>query len=149
MGVRRQAREAALQILYLADVAKVPVESGAPVIYAGADLPPKAKEFSTALAKGTLEARDALDKLIVKYAENWDLHRMAAVDRNILRLAAYELVRQPETPISVIIDEAVEIAKHFSTQDSGKFVNGILDKIKLERPASPFPEAPAAEPEKE
>ncbi len=137
MGVRRQAREAALQILYLADVAHMPMAAAAPAIFAGAELPPKAKEFSSALAEGTLAQRDVLDKIIIKYAENWELHRMAAVDRNILRLAAFELLHHADTPVSVVIDEAVEIAKHFSTQDSGKFVNGILDKIKLERPAAP------------
>jgi N utilization substance protein B len=134
VGVRRQAREAALQILYMADTAKMPPEEAAKMIWAGMELPEKAREFADALAKGALEHRAALDQIIVKYAENWELHRMAAVDRNILRLAAYELLHHTDTPISVVIDEAVEIAKTFSTQASGKFVNGILDKIKTERP---------------
>ena len=139
MGIRRQARETALQILYLTDVAKMPVEDAILAVLADTELPDKANDFSTLLARGAMEHRPALDQFIVKYAENWELHRMAAVDRNILRLAAYELLHYPETPVSVVIDEAVEIAKSYSTQDSGKFVNGILDKIKLERPEDPPP----------
>ncbi len=81
--------------------------------------------------------RSLLDQLIAKYAENWEIGRMAAIDRNVLRLAAFELLNELDTPVSVVIDEAVEIAKTYSTQDSGKFVNGILDKIKAERPAAP------------
>lgn len=137
MGIRRQAREAALQILYIADVAKMPPEDAARMIWAGVELPEKAREFADGLARGASEQKPEIDRVIVKYAENWELSRMAAVDRNILRLAAFELLHHLDTPISVVIDEAVEIAKSFSTQDSGKFVNGILDKVKLERPDAP------------
>lgn len=136
MGARRQAREAALQILYLVDVGGYPIETASKFFWTGNDeLPPRARAFADELAGGTAAERARLDELIMKYAENWELSRMAAVDRNILRLAAYELLHHADTPISVVIDEAVEIAKNFSTQDSGKFVNGILDKIKLERSA--------------
>lgn len=134
MGIRRQAREAALQILYMMDIAKMPLADASNLIWGGVELPPKAKEFADMLAQGASEHRPALDQIIVKYAANWELHRMAAIDRNLLRLASYELLHHADTPISVVIDEAVEIAKSFSTLDSGKFVNGILDKIKLERP---------------
>jgi transcription antitermination protein NusB len=133
MGIRRQAREAALQALYLADVAKMPIEDAILSSGTGSELPDKVGEFGVFLARGAAEVRPELDQAIMKYAENWELHRMAAVDRNILRLAAYELLHYADTPISVVIDEAVEIAKRYSTQDSGKFVNGILDKIKLDR----------------
>ena len=71
-----------------------------------------------------------LDALIKKYAQNWEMDRMAALDRNLLRLGAYEIIFELDTPVSVIIDEAVEMAKAFSTPDSGKFVNGILDRIR-------------------
>lgn len=137
MGLRRQAREAALQILYLADIAHLSGEAAARIIWDGSEAPPRAKAFGDALARGTLLHRTLLDQLIAKYAENWEISRMAAVDRNILRLAAFELLNELDTPVSVVIDEAVEIAKTFSTQDSGKFVNGILDKIKSDRPAVP------------
>lgn len=137
MGLRRQAREAALQILYLADIAFLSEERAAKIIWAGSEAPPRAKHFADALAKGTLLHRTHLDALITKYAQNWEIGRMAALDRNILRLAAFELLHGLDTPVSVVIDEAVEIAKTYSTQDSGKFVNGILDKIKTERPSPP------------
>jgi N utilization substance protein B len=136
MGVRHQSREAALQILYLADVAKMPVADATAAILAGFELPDSARDFAAFLAKGADEKRAELDQLISTYAENWEIGRMAAVDRNILRLAAFELLHYLETPFTVVIDEAVEIAKSFSTQDSGKFVNAILDKInKQDRPA--------------
>lgn len=104
--------------------------------------PPTAEEsamrlFAEPLIRGALEHRDESDALIQKHARNWDLHRIAAVDRNILRLAIYEMLHRDDIPPVVSINEAVDIAKKFSTQDSGKFVNGILDKVKgdLLRPA--------------
>ena len=104
--------------------------------------PPTAEEaavrlFADPLIRGTLQFRDEADEMIRKHAKNWDLHRIAAVDRNILRLAIYEMLHRDDIPPVVSINEAVDIAKKFSTQDSGKFVNGILDKIKGEllRPA--------------
>jgi N utilization substance protein B len=95
------------------------------------------REFAEPLIRGTLEYRDEVDDIIKRHAKNWDLHRMAAVDRNILRLAIYEMLHRADIPPVVSINEAVDIAKKFSTQDSGKFVNGILDKVKgeLMRPA--------------
>jgi transcription antitermination protein NusB len=142
MGARRQAREAALQILYLMDVGGFSFEDASKRFWLDSDLPPRGRQFAEELASGAAAQRPQLDACIVKYAENWELGRMAAVDRNILRLAAFELLHHIDTPVSVVIDEAVEIAKTFSTQDSGKFVNGILDKIKLERPESaPVPPA--------
>ena len=137
MGARRQAREAALQILYLMDVGNLSLDQAARSFWHDNPLPPRAKDFADLLAEGAAARRKELDAVITKYAENWEIGRMASVDRNILRLAAFELLHHNDTPVSVVIDEAVEIAKTFSTQDSGKFVNGILDKIKLERPASP------------
>lgn len=93
--------------------------------------------FADGLIRGTVEHQNQLDEQIKKYAQNWDLHRMAVVDRNVLRLAIYEMLFRQDIPPVVSINEAVDIAKKFSTEDSGKFVNGILDKIKgdLMRPA--------------
>ena len=93
--------------------------------------------FADPLIRGALQYRDESDELIKKHAKNWELHRIAAVDRNILRLAIYEMLHRDDIPPVVSINEAVDIAKKFSTQDSGKFVNGILDKVKgeLMRPA--------------
>jgi N utilization substance protein B len=93
--------------------------------------------FAEPLIQGVIEHRAKLDAEIMKFAKNWDLHRMAAVDRNILRLAIYEMLFREDIPPVVTINEAVEIAKMFSTDDSGRFVNGILDKVRQElmRPA--------------
>ena len=104
--------------------------------------PPTAEEaetrlFADPLIRGVIEHRDAIDEKIKDHAKNWDLHRIATVDRNIMRLAIYEMLYREDIPPIVSINEAVDIAKKFSTQDSGKFVNGILDKIRgeLMRPA--------------
>src|SRR5207245_11083614 len=94
---------------------------------------PKTRAFSARSAAGVSAHQSVIDPLIKKYAENWEIGRMATIDRCILRLGAYELMHELDTPINVVINEAVEIAKKFSTGESGKFVNGILDKIKTER----------------
>ena len=133
MGSRRQARIYALQTLYLIDMCGLSCKEASDVIWSNLQEPEKVRSFSGKLANGASEHKDQIDELIVQYAENWELSRMASIDRNILRLSAYELMFCTDTPISVIIDEAVEIAKKFSTIDSGKFVNGILDKIKTQR----------------
>lgn len=139
MGSRRQAREAALQMLYIIDICEFAPEEIEGPFLTSLNVSKESYSFSEQLFCGTFEKRSALDKLIMRYAENWELDRMAAIDRNILRLAAFEIIGMPETPINVIIDEAVEIAKKYSTADSGKFVNGILDKLKSVR----IPEAPS------
>lgn len=107
------------------------------------ELPPVTAEeaavrlFADPLIRGVLEHRDEIDADIKGIAKNWDLHRIAAVDRNILRLAIYEMRHREDIPPVVSINEAIEIAKRFSTEDSSKFVNGILDKVRgnLMRPA--------------
>ncbi len=137
MGARRKGRELALQALYLVDVAKFPGEKAINTILSGTDVEKGIAEFARKLANGAAGKWDELNTHIVKHAQNWELSRMAALDRNILRLGIYEILFELDTPLSVIIDEAVEIAKEFSTDDSGKFVNGILDKIKNERKAAP------------
>ncbi len=132
-GSRRLSREAALQVLYLKDLSRNELDGIPERAWSEEPLTQKARAFAAHLAQETLVHQESLDALIVKYAQNWDLKRMATIDRCILRLAAYELVYEIETPINVIINEAVEIVKKFSTGESGKFVNGILDKIKSER----------------
>jgi N utilization substance protein B len=91
------------------------------------------REFTVNIFRGVCSHQDRIDSLIEKYADNWEIDRMATIDRNIMRIAAYEMLYTKDTPVSVIIDEAVEIAKRFSNKDSSKFVNGILDKLKDER----------------
>jgi N utilization substance protein B len=162
MGQRREARERAVQFLFQHDLnpaekldealdgfwdsqrAPAIAEEKASATWGQkTDLPPASAEelatrrFADLLIRGVVEHRPELDQRITHIAQNWDLQRMAVVDRNILRLAIYEMLYRDDIPPVVSINEAVDIAKKFSTEDSGKFVNGLLDKIKGEllRPA--------------
>jgi N utilization substance protein B len=129
MGVRRKARELALQMLFENDVAGTKADE---MFRRSADLqraPAALRDFTERLVAGTLEHRDDLDAIISKQADNWRLSRMPIVDRNILRLALFELLHEPSTPRPVVIDEALEIAKRFSTPRSSQFINGILDGV--------------------
>ena len=132
MGSRREGREMALQALYLSDTAGLPIENALKTTLAEV-ASSQVREFSAHLATGVDGKKNQIDAILIRYAQNWDIKRMAVIDRNILRLSTYEIIHDLETPVSVIIDEAIEIAKTFSTEDSGKFVNGILDKVKSER----------------
>lgn len=132
MGTRRKARECALQILFAADVAKTTGsaltrnywnELGDP------ELDEPTREFANNLATGTLRELDKIDEKIRTRAEHWRIPRMAVVDRNVLRLAVYEFLYE-ETPHTVVINEALEIARRFSTYEATQFINGILDAIK-------------------
>ena len=133
MSTRRQARECSLQMLYTVDNCNLPYEK---VYECFDEYFPKGeayKSFALEIFKGVCDKKNEIDALIERHAKNWEIKRMAAVDRNIIRLAAYEILDMPQTPINVIIDEAVEISKKYSTKDSSKFVNGILDKLKTVR----------------
>lgn len=136
MGVRRRGRELALQILYQHELAGTDIEN----IFSGFDelqqAPEAARDFAIGLARGVVARLGEIDVRLRGQADNWRLSRMAAVDRNILRLALFELLFQPETPAAVVIDEAVEIAKRFGSERSSQFVNGILDGF-VHRGASP------------
>lgn len=132
MGSRRKARECALQMLFAADVAEMPATDVVRSYWAElgeADLDETAREFATRLAAGTLQNLELLDDRIRSRAEHWRISRMAVVDRNILRLAVYEFLYEP-TPRTVAINEALEIARRFSTYEATQFINGILDAIK-------------------
>ena len=132
MGSRRKARESALQMLFAADVSKARVDELVRTYWSElgeTDVSPAAQEFATRLATGTLSRLDALDERIRSRAEHWRISRMAIVDRNILRLAVYEFMYEP-TPRTVAINEALEIARRFSTYEATQFINGILDAIK-------------------
>src|SRR2546421_720989 len=119
-GSRRQAREAALQILYLADICRQEVAEIPEAAWADEPMSPKSREFALHLASGVTADLGRIDPLLSRYAENWELGRMAAVDRCLLRLATYELLVDVETPVNVVINEAVEIAKKYSTAESSK-----------------------------
>jgi N utilization substance protein B len=132
MGSRRKARECALQMLFAADVAEMPATDVVRSYWAElgeADLDETARQFATRLAAGTLQNLELLDDRIRSRAEHWRISRMAVVDRNILRLAVYEFLYEP-TPRTVAINEALEIARRFSTYEATQFINGILDAIK-------------------
>lgn len=162
MGMRRDARERAIQFLFQHDVnppenlgealslfwnsqraASLAEEKGKARWGEPVELPPPtgeeiaAEKFAEPLIRGTLEHLAEIDEKIKFYAKNWDLHRMAVVDRNVLRLAIFEMLYRTDIPPVVSINEAVDIAKKYSTDESGRFVNGILDKIKgdLMRPS--------------
>lgn len=162
MGKRREARERAVQFLFQHDLsppenldgaleefwqtqraAAIAEDKGPATWGQQQELPPpttaeaETRLFAEPLIRGTLQHRDAIDEHIKKHVKNWELNRIAAVDRNVMRLAIYEMLHREDIPPVVSINEAVDIAKKFSTHESGKFVNGILDKIKGEimRPA--------------
>lgn len=137
MAARHRSRQRALQVLYQWDMTKLPVEqvisSFYETLYSEEEEKPALArdEFMEELATGTSKMAAAIDDRIVAKSENWKLDRMPVVDRNILRLAIYEMSRQ-ETPAAVVIDEALELARQFSGEESVGFVNGILDAVHRE-----------------
>ena len=137
MGRRRLAREIALQALYVADVSRTPPEEAFAIVTRRSDNEADAETvaFARELALGALEQVTQLDERIQERAANWTMARMAAVDRNVLRLAAYELGARPDTPVGVVIDEAIEIVRKYSTEEATRFVNGILDSLKKKKPS--------------
>ena len=132
MGSRRKARECALQMLFAADVAGTRPDELARNFWselADGELDEDGREFATRLALGTLAHLEEVDERIKLRAEHWRIDRMATVDRNVLRLAVYEFLYEP-TPRTVAINEALEVARRFSTYEATQFINGILDAIK-------------------
>ena len=131
MRKRTQARELALQLMYQLDLRgdEILDEVNAALSPGAGD--PEMLDFARELVHGCREKRADIDRQIEEVAKNWQLKRMAAIDRNILRLATYELLYREDIPPLVTINEAIDIAKKFSTKNSGPFVNGILDNIRL------------------
>ena len=127
MEGRREARERALELLYEAEIKDT---SSVELISA---LPVAPDAYSVQLAEGVDAHRVEIDDLLRDHARGWSLERMPAVDRALLRLATYELLHQQEVPVGVVISEAVELASEFSTDDSGRFVNGVLSAIAKQR----------------
>jgi N utilization substance protein B len=127
---RRKAREYALQILFQVDFTKKRIGSkDLEEFWSGKKESRSVKEFTEDLVRGTLNSIDEIDAMIERVTENWLLKRMAAVDRNILRFAAYEILYRKDIPSAVTINEAIEIAKKFSSAESAPFINGILDRL--------------------
>jgi N utilization substance protein B len=162
MGTRREARERAVQFLFQQDLnpaedldraleafwqaqqlVGLSEKERRALLNTGEDLPPPSaqlaavRRFADPLIRGVVEHQAQIDDAIRRHVKNWELRRIAAVDRNVLRLAIYEMLHRDDIPPVVSINEAVDVAKKFSTEESGKFVNGILDKIRgeLMRPA--------------
>lgn len=145
-AARRRSREAALQVLYAADVSRAlrpdqptGAQQSFDQVAQHFELPESARAFAVQLVSGVSERLSELDAQIAAHAQNWRIERMAAVDRNVLRIAAFELLHG-DVPIEVVLDEAVELAKRFGGDSSPAFVNGILDAVA--RAARPAPEAP-------
>jgi N utilization substance protein B len=122
---RRLARELALQTLYSIEIGRHEPAEALENTLGGAD-PGEQRVFLRELVLGTLEEASACDLVIAPLLEGWTLERLPTVDRLLLRMSVYEMLRHPETPHAVVINEAVELAKKFSTEDSGRFVNGVL-----------------------
>jgi transcription antitermination protein NusB len=133
MGRRRKAREVALQFLYQLDQhSEDDPTPHADEFWSRHPVDPDTRLFADTLVRGAKQNQMKADELIRQYVEHWDLERMAVVDRNLLRLAIYELMWAEDVPAKVVINEAIEIAKKFGTRESSRFVNGVLDRIHKE-----------------
>ncbi|HXQ23218.1 MAG TPA: transcription antitermination factor NusB [Candidatus Acidoferrales bacterium] len=128
MGARRKGRELAVQALYQIDVTGEASVAALKLFFERADAGSRAKEFSAALVAGVHEQQTRIDELIAQVSEHWRFERLSRVDLNVLRVAAFELMTHG-APTSVVLDEAIEIARRFGTEESAVFVNGILDQI--------------------
>jgi N utilization substance protein B len=130
MGRRRQSRETALQLLYALDITRANVREVLRTGWTEKMLSPEIRDFATILVMGVIEHRDEIDAFIQECSTNWSLERIGLVERNILRFAIYELCFLPDIPPNVTINEAVEVAKKYGTEEAPAFINGILDRIK-------------------
>jgi N utilization substance protein B len=130
MGARTTGREAALQMLFAWEAGGTPpIERVIGAYWRETPGDPEGREYADSVARGVVEELDAVDGAIKKASTNWRMERMARVDRNVLRLGAWELLRASDVPRAVVLDEAVELAKRFGSGDSGAFVNGVLDRV--------------------
>jgi len=133
MGVRRDAREAAVQYLYQREMQGDQSDQALEEFYEMRGLSPSGKRFCDELLQGWMQHREEIDEVIAKNARNFEFNRLSAVDRNVLRIACHEILFRSDIPAPVAINEAIEIAKKYSTEDSGKFVNGVLDNIRKQK----------------
>lgn len=129
MGSRRQAREAALQVLYSVDLLNRWDQEHTAFVFDHFQTPHTIRDFAEILVLGVLEQRQKIDSTITCASENWSISRMSRVDRAILRVGTYELMSHTDVPINVIINEAIEVAKRFGTGESSNFINGVLDRL--------------------
>jgi N utilization substance protein B len=129
MGIRRRSRELALQALYQIEMTGDTSPASLDLFWSHFEGSAKAREFARRLVFGVVKHRVEIDSLIEQSADHWKLTRMSRVDLNILRLAIYELLRCPDIPLNVSIDEAIEIGKRYGTAESSTFINGVLDHV--------------------
>jgi N utilization substance protein B len=129
MRKRTQARELALQCLYQIDITKVPLEDGLDNFWSHIETEVVVKDYANCLVEGTRKNLDKIDVFLKEHVQNWQISRMAIIDRNILRMCIFELFFHKDVPPKVAINEAIELAKRYGDRESSKFVNGVLDKI--------------------
>lgn len=130
MGQRRKSREYALQGLYMYDVAKTPIDNIIEFEWLDTPIENDARDFTLSLIKGTISNLEKIDEVIKKYSKNWTPERLTVIDRSILRLAIFEMLFMDGIPAVVTIDESIELGKTFGGENSGQFINGILDSVK-------------------
>ena len=131
MHQRRKAREIALKVLYELDVLDIDAKEAIAICWNYFGGPEESRKFSTLLIEGACEKNEEIDSLISGCSDNWSLARMSRVDRNILRMAVYELLYCPDIPPKVTLNEAIDLGKLYGSENSGSFINGILDAIYL------------------
>jgi transcription antitermination protein NusB len=131
-GPRRQARQAALQILYFWEISGAEPDAAIEAFFAEhrPDADEAVRTFASQLVQGTTTEVTMLDALITEHSHHWRIERLATIDRLILRMAVWELRHEADTPPAVVLNEALELAKRFSTEDSARFINGVLDSVK-------------------
>lgn len=130
MGQRRKSREYALQGLYMYDVAKPPIDDIIAFEWIDTPIEKNVRDFALTLIKGTISNLEKIDEIIKKYSKNWIPERLTVIDRSILRLAIFEMLYMHDIPAVVTIDESIELGKTFGGENSGQFINGILDSVK-------------------
>ena len=131
VGIRRKSREHAMQVLFYMDMVKDDSDAGLDSFYSHFSPSQKAIPFSRKLVTGVKQAKRKIDSTIERFSSNWKIHRMPHVDRNILRIAVFEMMYCEDIPLKVSINEAIDIAKKFGTHESGPFINGILDSLRI------------------
>ena len=128
-GARRSGREAALQMLFQMEASGHGAEEVIALFWRSFEADPEGKSYADEIVRGVAEGKDDIDKAIGAASENWRIDRMTRLDRNLLRLSTWELMKRRDVPSPVILDEAVELAKSFGTAESSAFVNGVLAKV--------------------
>ncbi len=129
MGARRKGRELALQVLYQMEITNEPSTRALQGFWESFESGPAAREFARSLVDGVIERRAEIDALIAAASENWRVERLSRTDLNVLRIAVHEMTKSPPLPVEIAVDEAIEIARKFGTQESATFVNGVLDQV--------------------